>query len=241
MRRNQIVGACGLVVLGLAAAMGPLTQPAVRVYGAKRTFMMQGKLGATVALDSLLPRPHLYALGVAEGLHGELLVWDGAGALTRTAANQRTTTRSAAHSKAALLVASQVPRWQAVPLPAAVRSYPALEKLVARHAARLGLDTTRALPFRLEGRAVAVRWHVMEWPRPAAEHTMQNHKQYAVQGRFANQPVEVLGFFSRQHQTIFTHHTTFVHMHVRPAGQAFAAHVDSLHFAPGTATLYLPR
>jgi len=229
-----------LLLAGTLAATAPTWQPTVRVFGAMRHFMMQGNLNGTVALDTLLRRPHLYALGVAEGLHGELLVWDGAGTLTRTAPKQGTTTKPAIGSKAALLVAAQVPRWQAVPVPAAVRTDAALEKLVTRHAARLGLDTTKALPFRLSGRAQAVHWHVMEWNGPAAKHTMENHKQYAVKGRFANQPVDVLGFFSRHHQSVFTHHTTFVHLHVRPAGKAFAAHVDSLHFAPGTATLHLP-
>jgi acetolactate decarboxylase len=205
-----------------------------------RKFMMENNMEAVVAVDSLLRRPHMYALGVAEGLHGELLVWNGVGALTRTTPKQGTITTSATGSKAALLVASTVPRWQAVPVPAAVRSYPALERLIARQAAQYGLDTTQALPFRLSGRARLVQWHVMEWPRTAAEHTSQSHKQYATKGQFENKLVEILGFFSRHHQTIFTHHTTFVHMHVRPAGQSFAAHVDSLHFMPGAATLHLP-
>lgn len=238
--RKLLFLSLALLVAGTLAATVPAWQPTVRVYGAMRNFMLQGNLKATAALDTLLRKPHLYALGVAEGLHGELLVWDGAGTLTRTDPKRATKTQPATGSKAALLVAAQVPRWQAVPVPAAVRTDAGLEKLVAHHAARLGLDTTRALPFRLSGRAQSVHWHVMEWSGPAAKHTMANHKQYATKGRFANQPVEVLGFFSRHHKAVFTHHTTFVHLHVRPAGKAFAAHVDSLHFAPGTATLLLP-
>ena len=229
-----------VAALLLLAAGQPGWQPAVRVYGAMRSFMMGPDLGGKVRLASV-PTPHRYALGVAAGLRGELLAWNGPMTLTTVADGGKTYSRPApADAQAALLVASTVSHWQAVPVPAAVRDFPDLERLVARAAAQRGLDTAVALPFRLSGRPLAVRYHVMNWPRPAAEHTLQNHKQYAVKGIFSNQPVEMLGFFSRQHQSVFTHHTTFLHLHVRPAGQAFAAHVDSLRFAPGTATLYLP-
>jgi len=219
----------------------PAWQPTVRVYGAMRNFMMGSDLAGKVRLAKL-PSANLYALGVAANLRGELLAFGGAATLTTVAANKTTVSRPApADAQAALLVTAQVPHWQAVPVPTALRSPADVERLVARTAAQRGLDTTQALPFRLSGRPEAVFYHVMDWPQPAAQHTMQNHKQYAVKGTFTkSQPVEVLGFFSRQHQTIFTHHTTFVHLHARPARQAFAAHVDSLRFAAGTATLYLP-
>ncbi|WP_310394923.1 hypothetical protein [Hymenobacter sp.] len=229
------------LLLGAAAVPPPTWQPAVRVYGAMRNFMMGPDLGGKVKLAAL-PTPHLYALGVAANLRGELLAFGGPATLTTVAPGGITTTRPApAGTQAALLVTAQVPRWQAVPVPTALRHFPDLERLVARTAARRGLDTTQPLPFRLSGRPLAVRYHVMDWPRPAGEHKLENHKQYAAKGLFTkNQPVEMLGFFSREHQSIFTHHTTFVHLHARPAGQPFAAHVDSLRFAPGTAILYLP-
>lgn len=230
----------GAALLCAAKLAPPTWQPAVRVYGAMRNFMMGPDMNGKVKLAAL-PTPHLYALGVAANLKGELLAFGGPATLTTVAPFGRTTSRPApADAQAALLVVAQVSRWQAVPVPAALRHFQDLERLVARTAARRGLDTSQPLPFRLSGRPLAVRYHVMDWPRPAAEHTMQNHKQYAAKGIFAGQPVEILGFFSREHQTVFTHHTTFVHLHVRPAGQPFAAHVDSLRFAPGAATLYLP-
>lgn len=229
-----------VMLLGAAAAPPPAWQPAVRVNGAMRNFMMGSDMGGKVRL-SAVPATHRYALGVAAGLRGELLAWDGPITLTTVAAGGKTTSRPApAEAQAALLVAATVPHWQALPVTTAVRHFQDLERLVARTAAQRGLDTMVAVPFRLSGRPLAVHYHIMDWPRPAAEHTMKNHKQYAVKGIFSNQPVEILGFFSRQHQTVFTHHTTFLHLHARPAGQAFAAHVDSLRFAAGAAVLYLP-
>jgi acetolactate decarboxylase len=226
--------------VGAAALTPPSWQPAVQVYGAMRNFMKGNDFGGKVQL-STLTRPHLYGLGVASGLRGELLAWDGTITLTTVAPGGKTTSRPApAASQAALLVTSEVAHWQAVPLPTAVADVATLERLITRAAAQRGLDTTTALPFRLSGRPIAVHYHVMDWPGSTTQHTMENHKQYAVKGTFVNEAVEVLGFFSRQHQSIFTHHSTFLHMHARPAGRAFAGHVDDLRFAPGAATLYLP-
>jgi acetolactate decarboxylase len=214
----------------------------VVVYGAMRNFMMAGDLSAHVALDTLAPA-HLYGLGVAEGLNGELLILDGqAITTTRARDSDRPDTRTTLglQGRAALLVTSRVARWfPPVDVPIAVQGLTDLERFVARAARRAGLDTTRALAFRLTGSPKWVTWHVMDWPRPAAEHTLTNHKQYAVTGHFAGQPVELLGFFSHNHKAFFTHHTRESHLHVRPAGQPFVAHVDSLALAPGM-TLLLP-
>lgn len=239
--------AAGLLALALAVVLASSSPvrwrpaPTVRVYGAMKNFMMAGDLSARVALDTLTPT-HLYGLGVAEGLNGELLILDGQALTTSRDHNHDragTHTRLGLQGRAVLLVTSRVVRWQEVPVPNGIGDLGALERFVARAAHRAGLDTTNALAFRLTGRPSGVTWHVMDWPRPAAEHTVVNHRQYAISGRFARQPVEMLGFFSHDHKTVFTHHTRESHLHVRPVGEPFVAHVDSLWLGPEM-TLHLP-
>jgi acetolactate decarboxylase len=215
--------------------------PVVQHYGAMRNFMMQGDLAGKVQLDTLA-RTHLYGLGVAEGLKGEYLLWDGRAARTRVAPTTGTTTDTAWTGRAALLVTSRVSRWQpAEPVPAAVTDLPALEQFIVERAARQGLDTSQAFVFRLEGKPEQVQWHVMEWPGGAAkQHTMQNHKQYAATGQLNQRAVELLGFFSRNHHGVFIHHTSLMHLHGRPMGEAFAAHVDDVRWLPGQLALQLP-
>ena len=203
--------------------------------------MMKGDLTGKVQLDTLT-RTHLYGLGVAEGLRGEYLLWNGHAARTRAVSGNRTATDTAWMGRAALLVTSRVPRWHAAELvPTTVRNESALQQFIAHRAAQLGLDTSQAFVFRLQGQPEQVQWHVMEWPKGATgKHTMQNHKQYATTGQMVRQAVELLGFFSRHHHGVFIHHTSLMHLHVRPAGQAFAAHVDGLRWQPGQLSLQLP-
>ena len=230
-----------LAILLLTAAHSAPPRLRVHVYGAMRNFMLQGNMAGKVQLDTLA-RPHLYGLGVAEGLQGEYLLWDGHAARTRVTSNKRTATDTAWTGRAALLVTSRVPRWQpAEAVPTTVLDESALQQFIARRAAQQGLDTSQAFVFRLQGQPEQVQWHVMDWPRGATiKHTMQNHKQYAASGQMSRQAVEMLGFFSRRHHGVFIHHTALMHLHVRPAGEAFAAHVDGLRWRPGQLRLQLP-
>ena len=49
----------------------------VHVSGAIHTMMMEGDISATMALDSLALKPHLYALGAVEKLKGEIQILNG--------------------------------------------------------------------------------------------------------------------------------------------------------------------
>ncbi|MBD2766935.1 acetolactate decarboxylase [Hymenobacter sp. BT664] len=215
----------------------PTGPPAVHVYGTMRNFMRQNDLSAKVALDTLR-RQHLYGLGVAEGLQGELLIWNGRVATTRVTPTGLVTD-TLPQGRAALLVTSAVPRWKAQPVPATVRTASELEAFVERSARQRGIQNA-PFAFRLAGAPAYVGWHVMQWPTAGGQHTHDNHHRYAYRGHYTQQPAELLGFFSRQHQAVFTHHTTWMHMHVRPTGRPFAAHVDSLGLSGASLMLYLP-
>jgi acetolactate decarboxylase len=55
----------------------------------------------------------------------------------------------------------------------------------------------------------------------------------------ANVPVEILGFFSTEHKAIFTHHDTFMHLHLITSDRQKMGHLDALTFGPGEVWLYL--
>ena len=53
--------------------------------------------------------------------------------------------------------------------------------------------------------------------------------------------VTILGFYSQNHQGLFTHHDAFTHMHVRNADGTAMGHVDYLESGNGSFTLLLPK
>lgn len=51
---------------------------------------------------------------------------------------------------------------------------------------------------------------------------------------------EILGFFSTSHKAVFTHHDTFLHMHLITKDRKKMGHLDEVLFSPGSVRLFLP-
>jgi acetolactate decarboxylase len=54
------------------------------------------------------------------------------------------------------------------------------------------------------------------------------------------QEVMLVGFFSTEHKTIFTHHDTFLHIHLITEDKTKMGHLDEIKIAKGSAILFLP-
>ncbi len=50
--------------------------------------------------------------------------------------------------------------------------------------------------------------------------------------------VDIVGFFSTEHKTIFTHHDTFMHLHLITKDKLMMGHLDNAVFKD--ITLYFP-
>lgn len=210
--------------------------------GALRNFMMHNDLSSQIRLDSLQDRKQLFGLGALAGLRGELLIWDSE-PLIAQAKEGRVHLRQSWKDSAALLVYSSVAQWSSLSLGNA-QTKDSLSKSIPAIAAQHGLDTSQAFPFRLEGTFENLAWHVINWDASDSIHSHEKHRQSGAYGREQAIQAEVLGFYSQQHQGIFTHHSSPLHMHYRLKGDQGSwqgmGHVDALTTRPGL-RLFLPQ
>jgi len=210
--------------------------------GALCNFMMHNDLSAQIHLDSLQAREHLFGLGARAGLQGELLIWDSK-PLIAQAKEGRVHLRQSWKDSAALLVYSSVAQWSSLSLGNA-QTKDSLSKSIPAIAAQHGLDTSQAFPFRLEGTFENLAWHVINWDSSDSIHSHEKHRQSGAYGREQAIQAEVLGFYSQQHQGIFTHPSSPLHMHYRFKGDQGSwqgmGHVDALTTRPGL-RLFLPQ
>ncbi|MFZ6050562.1 acetolactate decarboxylase [Halocola ammonii] len=205
--------------------------------GALMNFMHKGDLSAKVDLDSLQPK-HLYALGALENLKGEILVMNGNVMTSRVNEGSMAVDKSMDH-KAALLVYSHVKKWQEVSKTESFTNGSELEKWILEKAKNHGIDTEKPFPFLLKGKAEKLSWHVIDWPEGDTEHTHEKHVSSGLNRNLENADVSVLGFYSKNHKGVFTHHSSNVHMHMSSIEENLAGHVDNLN--PGDEmTLLLP-
>jgi acetolactate decarboxylase len=72
---------------------------------------------------------------------------------------------------------------------------------------------------------------------------VQSHadaKQGQVDVEISNEEVNVIGFFSKHHQGVFTHHSNYTHMHLMTSDGKMMGHVDEVRFEKGKSKVWVP-
>jgi acetolactate decarboxylase len=191
-----------------------------------------------IALSPLAELPHLYAVGPLANLRGEVTIWDGKPLIARVISSQ-VKVGNDLRGKACFLVYASVERWQTTTLSSAVTASE-IDQIVKNTATKCGINVDQPFPFLIEGVAKSARYHVMNRtestpPSPGPE----SHEKAKVRFTIEDNPVSILGFYSEHHQGIFTHHSSFVHMHVKAGDDKIAGHLETIELEPG-ARLLLP-
>ena len=216
---------------GLARADAPVHIPGrgydLHFIGAQRETVMHGKLAATVDLRSLANTSHLYAVGPIEQLRGEVTIADGRPALARVGPDGTVRVTESFEAGAPFLVWTEVPAWQAVPIPPAVRSFPDLEAFVPRAASSAGLDPQQPLPFLIRGQHDLIEYHVLNRVGDAP-HGMEMHKKIQVVFELSQAEAIIVGFYSAPHRGIFTPMDSAMHIHLQTADNSKSGHIQKL-------------
>lgn len=229
-----------LAFLGLFACKKDASSVLIPVEsaGTLRQIMHEGDISAKIDLETLVGRPNLFGLGAAEGLKGEIMIWQGEAFLT-TVAGSGLATYDGFRKKASLLVYSEVAAWDSFPLPPEVVDLATLEAYLPKAAAAAGIDAQNPFPFLLKGRPEIVSWHVIDWDPDDTEHTHAKHQQAGMQSGWKNTPTEMLGFYN-QTPGIFTHHSSNIHLHATTPDRRLVAHLDQATGINGM-TLFFPK
>jgi acetolactate decarboxylase len=216
----------------------PPSLPQVRVWGALRGIMHEGKTGPQVALVEAVSRPHGYAVGALESLLGEVTIVDGVVWLASRRADGGVAVEQAGSTgqAATLLVAANVPSWRTVHV---VRDIDAdgLDDAIQTMARENGLDVEKPFPVLIEGRLSEAKWHVLAGAGPGGTH--DDHMRGAAAGTLRDVDGVLVGFFSRHHEGVFTHMGQRTHFHVLTADHSVMGHADRAGVRSGS-TVKLP-
>jgi acetolactate decarboxylase len=206
----------------------------VKVSGAMRNVMQKGELFGTITLDTLF-KTHLYGLGPMEYLSGELLILDGTVYRSTVVSSKEMKVKVDPNARAPFFVYTHVPRWVEQQLPDSILTIRQLEAYLHNRWGKLG-----PFPFRLSGYFPEARIHVVNLPKgtvvKSPEDAHQGQQDYVLN----NAKAEVLGFFSTEHKAVFTHHNTFLHLHLIKEDRASMGHLDDAKFEKGI-KIFLPE
>ena len=230
-----LLATCGSPVSVEADSDSADTYADLRIAGAMRNVMWRGELDGIVALDSL-QQPGTYAVGPLAGLRGEILLADGVPWVSRVAPDSSVTVTKMPEATAPFLVYARVREWRTVDLPSTVVDLPTLEHFVNEQTR----TAKRPFCFRLVGTVDAARTHVQNLTPGSRVRSPPEAHAGQVKYALEDQPAEIVGFFSTEHAGVFTHHDTYLHLHLLTDDRTHLGHVDALTLRPSRLKLYLP-
>lgn len=198
--------------------------------------MWKGQLQGNIYLDTIADKAHLYGLGPVEYLAGEILIIDGKSYQSTVVSETTMKVEETYDVKAPFLGYANIVRWTELTLPDSIQTIPQLEQYLDR--------ITRSLPrpfiFKLSGTVEQATIHIVNLPKGAKVRSPDEAHNGQVNYQVNNQQSEIIGFFSTEHAAVFTHHDTYLHMHLITTDQQKMGHLDAVLLKKGTMKLYLP-
>jgi len=211
------------------------TYSEVKVIGAMKNVMWKGELDSNLDLDTITDKNELYGIGPEAYLKGELLINNGKSYVSKVSSDSTMTVEKRFNVSAPFFVYANVNDWVEEELTPSIRNYQDLE----RHINQKMNDFKKPFAFKLIGQISNASIHVQNLPKgtkvssPDQAHIGQTNYE------LHNETVEIVGFFSREHKGVFTHHDSFLHMHLITADEKKMGHLDKLEIE--TMKLFLPR
>ena len=83
--------------------------------------------------------------------------------------------------------------------------------------------------------------HIQNLPEGTPVSSPQEAHQGQTNYVLENRKVEIVGFFSKEHQGVFTHHDSFVHLHLITQDRRQMGHLDEMLLGKGDKRLFLPK
>jgi len=204
--------------------------------GSQRQTIMTGDRAAHLDLHTLRGRPHLYGIGPIQGLTGEVTIADSRPSLARVGADHLVHVTESFEAGMPFFVWAEVPAWQTQDMPE-LPTYANVESFVGQAGAKAGL--TQAFPFVMTGRPELIDFHIVN-ATPDTPPGMEAHQKIQIPFELTDQDVKLVGFWSSQHQGVFTPMGTNIHTHFQALDNKVSGHVQGLKLGQGM-TLSLPK
>lgn len=211
------------------------TYPDVKIVSAMKQVMWSGELQGKINLDTIQNKKGLQGIGPESYLTGELMVIDGKSYISKVTSDSTMKVQETFNSSAPFFVYTHVNEWKKIEIPSTVKDIKALEKFVDDESKTL----KRPFAFKVSGKVSNAIIHIQNLPKGTKVSSPKEAHQGQVNYKLKGEMVDIIGFFSTEHKTVFTHHDTFMHLHLLTKDKSKMGHLDEAIFE--NITLFLPK
>lgn len=228
----------GLITLTLISCTSQTRQPTneVKIVGQMKNVMWKGQLHGSINLDTIANKTNLYGLGPVEFLAGEILIIDGKSYKSTVVSDTEMHVEETYDIKAPFFGYANIPKWTEQTLPDSIQTIQQLEAYLDKETK----NSPRPYKFKLTGTVEQAIIHIVNLPKGSKVSSPEEAHKGQVNYKINNEQSEIIGFFSTEHKAIFTHHDTYLHMHLMTADRQKMGHLDEVLFKKGTVKLFLP-
>jgi acetolactate decarboxylase len=211
------------------------TYPDLKIVGAMKNVMWKGELGSSIDLDTISNKQGLYGLGPVSYLTGELLINNGKSYVSKVTSDTTMTVEQTFKTSAPFFVYGNVTEWTEIALPPDVKTIKDLEQFINDQTT----EFKRPFAFKLSGEVESAMIHIQNLPEGTTVSSPDEAHQGQTNYRIANEEADIVGFFSTEHKGVFTHHDSYLHMHLITKDESNMGHLDELQIRE--MKLYLPK
>lgn len=196
--------------------------------------MRKGELQGVIDLDTLKNKSHLYGLGPVEYLKGEITLMDGKIYVATISKSGELEVSEEAKVKAPFFVHTKVDRWKKLTVPSSVKSMEHLDAFLTGY-----VSAFPSYAFRFISTVEEADFHVVNLPEGTQVASSEDAHKGKQSFTIRNTNIEAVGFFSKDHKGIFTHHDSNLHVHIITSDKKQMGHLDAVHFKSGTLDLWV--
>lgn len=229
----------GFIILTLinCTSKVPQTNNEVKIVGEMKNVMWKGQLYGSIDLDTITNKTNLFALGPVENLSGEIVIIDGKSYKSTVASDSTMIVEETYHIKAPFFGYANISKWTEQTLPYSIETIQQFETYLDK----VTKNAPRPFMFKLTGIIDQATIHIVNLPKGSKVSSPDEAHKGQVNYELNNEQSVLIGFFSTEHKSIFTHHDTYVHMHLMTTDLQKMGHLDEVLFKKGTMKLFLPK
>jgi acetolactate decarboxylase len=225
-----------LFVFFLVSCTKSTNPSSVKVVGEMRGVMWKGDLKGKIATDSL-NRKETYGLGPIEFLKGEILLFEGQTFVSKVVDSISHEVTKIPSAMAPFFVYSLNSELKIVQFSPENYSLKEIEE----HINSVYKDYDQPLLIRIDGEFNSMKLHSVNLPDGQEVSSPDEAHQGLTQYDFKNISGSLIGFFSRNHKAVFTHHDSFFHAHFISDDREVLGHIDKTNFNSSKVTMRVSK
>jgi acetolactate decarboxylase len=222
MIKNTI---CFFYVWLLVSCNPTANSSSIKVVGQMSDVMWKGELKGNIATDSL-EGAKTYGLGPLAFLKGEIVLFEGQTFVSKVIDSSSHKVSNVPSVKAPFFVYSTDSDLEVIEFKPNNYSLKELEQQIDS----IYGHYDQPLLLRIDGVFDALKLHSVDLPQGAKVSSPEQAHLGLTEYNFNSISGSLIGFFSRHHKAVFTHHDSFLHAHFISQDREVLGHIDALNF-----------